>query len=201
MKKTLPICLNALEKEYSHQDIATALTDLIRKHYIIRGSTLSKDAILDNMVRDQIYKYVQVNPGAYNRLIRRELQIGSNEFNWHIGMLEKFGFLKTMLFKGRFGYFENRSFMDHEYDLFLMQNGKVKIILETLEKQPATVSQLAKKINMHWSTVNKYIKVLVEREFLKVLLQPKHKEMYEINQTLQIKLKKIINGAVFVQFA
>ena len=197
----LPICYKEFDQSYSQLTITEAVNNLIEKRYFLPGTALSIDDIMNNSVRKSILRYIQVNPGAYNRLIRRDLNLGSNEFNWHVGMLEKFKLIKKELFNRNYGYFENHSFMDHEYDLFLMQNGKVKKILETLESQPASVSQLAKKMEMHWSTVSKYVKVLVKREFLSVILQPNNKEKYEINQILKIKLKKIINGAVFVHFA
>ena len=198
----LPICFKEFEHQsYSQITITEAVNNLIKKRYFLPGTALSIDDIMSNSVRKNILRYIQVNPGSYNRLIRRDLNLGSNEFNWHVGMLEKFKLIKKVLFNRSYGYFENHSFMDHEYDLFLMQNGKVKKILETLENQSASVSQLAKKMEMHWSTVSKYVQVLVKRQFLSVILQPSKKEKYEINQDLKIKLKKIINGAVFIHFA
>ena len=201
LQTILPICFTEFQRSHSQLEITEAVNNLLKKRYFLPGTALSKDDIMNNQVRKRILRYIQVNPGAYNRLIRRDLNIGSNEFNWHVGMLEKFQLIKKMRFNRNYGYFENHSFMDHEYDLFLKQNGKVKKILESLEKQPATVSQLAKKLDLHWSTASKYIKVLVDRAFILVSLQPKNKEMYEINQTLQIKLKKIINGQMFIQYA
>lgn len=202
IKSSLPILFSNFDRKYSQKELSAALTGLMKKKYLIKGSSLSRDDILSNSTREEIYKYIQVNPGAYNRLIRRELNLGSNEFNWHMGMLLKFGFIKQLEFKGRLGFFENRSFMDHEYDLFLLQNDKVKGILDYLETEQGTISQIAAHIDMHYSTVRKYVKELNQR---KIVLEKKNSSkkitQYKINDDLLIKIRKIINGQIFVEFA
>ena len=140
---------------------------MINKRYFIQGSTLSRDDILQNPVRYEILQFIRVNPGCYNRLVRWKLNIGSNEFNWHLGMLEKFGFIKRMRFDHNFGYFENRSYMGHEYDLFLLQNDKVAKIIVFLQSTKGTLSQIAKLLDMHYSTVQKYLGILEQRELIR----------------------------------
>ncbi len=202
VKAALPILFKEIGKKYPQKDISIALTSLMKKKYIIRGSSLSRDDILTNSTRKEIFKFIQVNPGAYNRLIRRELNLGSNEFNWHIGMLLKFEYIKKMEFSARFGFYENRSFMDHEYDLFLLQNDKVKGILEQLEKGDGTVSQIASNIDMHYSTVRKYMIELARRKIVNEKpIANKKISQYTVNDELLIKIRKIINGQIFVEFA
>jgi predicted transcriptional regulator len=202
IKSALPICFSALKSKYSQQEITEALTTLISKKYIIQGSRLSREEILTNRVRNEIFKYIQINPGAYNRLIRRDLNLGSHEFNWHIGMLDRFDFIKKLKFAQRYGYYENRSYLDHEYDLFLLQNEKVHDILQFLEKEDATVSQIASEIEMHYSTVRKYVVELFKR---KILYEKQNSEkkitVYAVNHKLLIKIRKIINGQTFIEFA
>lgn len=202
MKSSLPKLFKKLDKKYSQKDITAAVTSLMKKKFIIKGSSLSRADILDNSTRKELFKYIQVNPGAYNRLIRRELNLGSNEFNWHIGMLLKFEFIKKVEFNRRFGFFENRSFMDHEYDLFLLQNEKVKGIIDQLERNEGTVSQIAANIDMHYSTVRKYMKELQERNIVIMKELPDKKiSHFVVNDDLLIKIRKIINGQIFVEFA
>jgi predicted transcriptional regulator len=196
----LPFCFKTLSRKYSQTDLSTAVTNLISKRYFIKGSSLSRDDVLHNPVRKEILQFIRVNPGCYNRLVRRKLNIGSNEFNWHLGMLEKFGFIKRIQFDRSFGYFENRNFMGFEYDLFLLQNDKVEKIIAFLQNNKGTLSQIAKELDMHYSTVQKYLEILEVRQFLKIKTFGKH-AFYELNDDLMIKLRKIVNGAVFVEFA
>ena len=60
IKSALPICFNALKSKYSQKEITEALTNLISKKYIIQGSRLSREEILTNRVRSEIFKYIQI---------------------------------------------------------------------------------------------------------------------------------------------
>ena len=201
LKMALPYCFEKLNYKYSDSEITVSVKSLIQKKYIIQGSSLTKEDILHNQNRKKILDFIQVNPGSYNRLIRRELFLGSNEFNWHIGMLEKFDFVKKVRFHQRsYGYFEKRSYMDHEYDLYLLQNEKIHQILNLLEKGPLKISQITKRLEFHHNTVQKYLQILENRKLIFLRIIGKHID-YTVNSNLIIKLKKIINGAIFVEFA
>ena len=198
----LPVCYKIMGNKYSDLEITKAVNSLIQKRYFIQGTSLTRDEISSNRVRQKIMHFIQRNPGAYNRLIRRELNLGSNEFNWHMGMLEKFGFMKKIRYNRSFGYFENKTFMGHEFDLFLIQNEKIKLIIDFLKNHNATLSQIAKSLDMHYSTVQKHLGILEERGFTVAELTDNGKHKYfSINDDLLIKLQKIINGQVFIEFA
>jgi len=201
LKLALPYCFEKLNYKYSDTVITVSIKSLIQKKYIIQGSSLSKEDILHNQNRKKILDFIQKNPGSYNRLIRRELSLGSNEFNWHVGMLEKFGFVKKIRFDQRsFGYFEKRTYMDHEYDLYLLQNEKIDKLLKILEKDQYTVSQITKILEFHYNTVQKYLQILEKRNLIFLKIVGKH-IYYSANTDLLIKLKKIINGQLFIEFA
>jgi predicted transcriptional regulator len=202
LNTALPICFTKLGGKYSELAITKAVNSLIKKRYFIQGTSLTKDDISSNRVRQKIFHYIQRNPGAYNRLIRRELSLGSNEFNWHAGMLEKFGFIKKIQYNRSFGYFENKTYMGHEYDLFLLQNHKIHKIIEFLKTNRATLSQIAKKLEMHYNTIQKHVQILEERELVlcEITFNQKHK-YYFYNENTLIKLQKIINGQIFIEFA
>lgn len=198
----LPICYRTMGSKYSETEITKAVNTLIQKRYFIQGTSLTKDEISSNRVRQKILHFIQRNPGAYNRLIRRELNLGSNEFNWHMGMLEKFGFIKKIRYNRSFGYFENKTYMNHEFDLFLLQNDKIKLIIDFLKDHNATLSQVAKSLDMHYSTVQKHLQILEERSLALTELTNNGKHKYfSVNDDLLIKLQKIINGQVFIEFA
>jgi predicted transcriptional regulator len=200
MNNLLPYLYSQLG-QYHQANINDAVNTLIHNRFFINGSSLTQDEILMNPIRKAIYQFIQINPGSFNRLIRRRLRIGSNEFNWHIGMLEKFGLIKKIAFGRSFGYYENRSFMGHEFDLFLLQNEKTYQILNYLSQNKcASLSQIAKGVEMHYSTIQKHVDILTNRGLLKYSGTSKC-PLVNINDALMQKLKKIINGAVFVEFA
>ncbi len=202
MQDLLTQCFTVLCPPHSEESVDAALNSLAIKRYFIKGTSLTREDVANNGVRARILTFIQQNPGAYNRLIRRECNLGSNEFKWHLGMLLKFHFIKKILFNGRsYGYFEDRNYMNHEVDLFLLQNEKVKAILDYLSETPNSISGIARDLGIHYSTVQKYMEILVEREFLQPIDEATRHEIYQVNQTLQIKLQKIVNGQVFIEFA
>jgi predicted transcriptional regulator len=195
-----PFCFRILGTKYSQNELSSAVKNLISKHYFIKGSSLSRDDILKNSVRSEILQFIRVNPGCYNRLIRRRLSIGSNEFNWHLGLLEKFGLIKSMRFDRNIGYYENKNYLGHEYDLFLLQNDKVLKIIALLQNSKRTLSQIAKDLDIHYSTVQKYLEILTNREILNKKDIEK-RIVYEVNEELLIRIRKVVNGAVFIDYA
>lgn len=200
LDRLVPYCMMVLGSHLSEERILQTIQDLLDKRYFIDESTLCHSDVLTNPVRKQIYEYIQVNPGSYNRIIRRALQIGSNEFNWHVKMLEKFGFVKRVSFPRGFGYFENRSYMGHELDLYIIQNEKTAKILHYIEQHPRSLlSGLSRDLNMHYSTIQKHVDLLVERTILTKTVEGNH-QLYSINQETCLRLRKIINGAVFIEF-
>jgi predicted transcriptional regulator len=201
LQSILPYCFKNLGKRFEKIELTDAVNQLMEKRYIIKGSSLSRDDMLHNPIRKRILHFIQINPGAYNRLIRRELNIGSNEFSWHMGMLEKFGYTKRILFNNRnYGYFENKSFMNHEFDLFLLRNEKISRILKYLENANGNLSQIAKNLDMHYSTVQKHLTAMKKRELVYVQMKGKH-QYYYLNDDMMLKLRKIVNGGVFIEFA
>ncbi|MHA1674515.1 MAG: hypothetical protein ACTSYI_12925 [Promethearchaeota archaeon] len=195
-------CYTALCPPHTEEIISAALRSLTVKRYFIKGTSLTREDVVNNAVRARILSFIQRNPGAYNRLIRRECNLGSNEFKWHLGMLLKFHFIKRVLFNGRsYGYFEDRNYMNHEFDLFLLQNEKVKKIFDYLERTPNSISGIARELGIHYSTVQKYMEILVEREILQPINEAVRHEIYRVNHTLKEKLQKIVNGQVFIEFA
>lgn len=203
IKEILPECISELNSTYSEEDIKAALTSLTKKKYIIPGTSLTREDVLQNPVRRRILSFIRKNPGAYNRKIRRECSLGSNEFKWHLGMLTKFGYIKKSKFhysERSFGYFENRDYMGHETDLYLLQNEKASVILKYLERNPSTISSIARELELHYSTVQKYIQIMEEREMI-LEIEREGQTFYAVNHTLQIRLQKIINGQAFIDFA
>ncbi|MHA1886989.1 MAG: hypothetical protein ACTSX0_03110 [Promethearchaeota archaeon] len=201
LEDIIPKCYNLLNPPYSNSEISRAIQGLIHKRYIIKGTSLTRDDVFQNAVRKRILSYIQINPGAYNRKIRRECSLGSNEFKWHLGMLIKFGFVKKIQFTTRScGYFENREYMGHEMDLFLLQNDKVAKIIEYLSDLPSSISVIARKLEIHYNTVQKYVLLLEEREILKST-QEKDNIIYSVNEDMLVRLRKIVNGQVFLDFA
>ena len=64
----------------------------------------SKDEILENFVRGEIYGFIKSNPGCYYSHIKKKLDIKNGVLAYHLKILEKSGLIKSER-KGRYRLF------------------------------------------------------------------------------------------------
>lgn len=184
-----------LGKNMSQECLKSTVLKFFQEKYFSMGSTLTQDEVNSNVNRREILQFIKINPGAYNRLIRRKLKMGSNEFNWHIQILVKFKLVKVITFGRYAGFFENRSYAGYEYDLFVMQNDKSAKIIDYLLKNPdSNHTKIGKEIHVHYRTLQKHLMELIIQEL--VIINKYHSPLtYRINEDLVQKIRKIVNGA------
>ncbi|MFX0139922.1 MAG: winged helix-turn-helix transcriptional regulator, partial [Candidatus Hodarchaeota archaeon] len=151
--RTLKIFKNEIESE---KKINEAIYQLIAKKIIIRGTKLTKDSVLQNVKRKNIYRYISKNPGSHQREIRENLNLNPQLAAWHLKMLEKFDFIRKNRIKNKLIYFN--SYVDPILDekIFTLKDSKNFKILENILLDPGiTLNELAKKIKISSEKVEK----------------------------------------------
>ncbi|MFW9987278.1 MAG: hypothetical protein ACFFC3_01330, partial [Candidatus Odinarchaeota archaeon] len=86
--------------------IEEILRSLVRKKIIVEGSKLSREDILKNQKRKLIYEFIVSNPGVYFNIMIRELKISNHVVVWHLKILLKFNFIKTVRIENHDIYFD-----------------------------------------------------------------------------------------------
>ena len=162
--RTLKIFKNEIESE---KKINEAIYKLIAKKIIIRGTKLTKDTVLLNEKRQNIYRYISKNPGSHLRDIREKLNLNPQLAAWHLKMLEKFDFIRKNRIKNKNIYFN--SYIDSILDekIFTLKDPKNFKILENILFEPGiTLNELAKKVKINYEKVKKIISNLTKFEFV-----------------------------------
>ena len=85
MKDIIEFVNNRVKKnpDINRNRIEIIIKSLIKKRVIIAGTKLMKKDIIKNPTRNDIYKYIQQNPGRNINEIMKAQNLGSNLALWH----------------------------------------------------------------------------------------------------------------------
>ena len=151
------------------QGIRYAIQSLINKNYIVEGSRLTKDEILQNEKRRMIFEYILNNPAAYHYLIMRELNIPNHIVIWHLNVLLDFNFIKQIRIKNHKVY-SAPDISPYEVKVrYFSRNEKSREIIKYLTNisKGCTRNELCQELGMHYKTVKKYLFELEEISMVK----------------------------------
>ncbi|MFW9949993.1 MAG: winged helix-turn-helix transcriptional regulator [Candidatus Thorarchaeota archaeon] len=174
--------------------IRTILKSLVEKNFIVEGSKLTRDEILLNFNRNKIYQYIQKNPGVHFYNIVSGLDINIPVVEWHLNILIKFIYICKEKIENKDAYFDIKVKSVDRMVIYLLSKGKSKQIINFLleNQEGVTRNQISEQLNMHSSTVTKYIELLHENGIVnkKTLT---NKTLYFLNNETYSKFSKNFN--------
>jgi predicted transcriptional regulator len=156
--------LRRTSNKLNYQGIKSILHSLVRKGFLVEGSKLTKEDILNNETRKIIYECIVNNPGVYFTKIVKELGISNHVGVWHLSMLIKFNFIKKRIVNRHEIYFDSKvSFLEAKFRFYLSFE-KSKMIIDYLRSNNTgiTKTKLSKALKMHLNTLSKYLNILVK---------------------------------------
>ncbi|MFW9820653.1 MAG: hypothetical protein ACFFE5_13670 [Candidatus Thorarchaeota archaeon] len=191
------------ELKIPREGLLTIIQYLVNKKIIINGSKFTKDTILDNDVRNLIYRFIQKNIGLHFSAIKRHLmtilkdsQIGVGQLIWHLEMLLKFNLIKSFTLSNHtiFISSETDDLIAKIYYLarHIIRN---KIFRHLIEKERTTRPVISEEINENREKVYYHIKILTEYSCIlchdkEIFLNPKYKILIvKVIQSLTQNLK------------
>jgi len=148
----------------NYKGIKQILKSLLDKRYLIEGSKLSQEDILENEKRREIYEYVLNNPGVYFNRIVSNLGFSNHVVVWHLNMLLKFNFIKKIKVDNHDIYFDLRTTKEDAQFYYYTSKNKSKRIIDYLKNGVigATKTELSSVLNIHINTLSKYLNKLQE---------------------------------------
>ncbi|TFF90322.1 MAG: hypothetical protein EU548_03615 [Promethearchaeota archaeon] len=193
MKKMISFIQSRLkfsEININRMGIKKILRFLIKKNFIVEGSKLSRNDILNNEKRKMIYNYILSHPGTYFNRIKSDLHLSNHIIVWHIEMLEKFHLINKKTIDDHDVYFgTDQEIEDLKIYYFLAKTKSQDIIcyLKNSHKGlPKT--HIAKELNMHYNTLTKYINILENFGIISKKELP-NKTLYFLNK---VRYEKIL---------
>ncbi|MFX1273825.1 MAG: hypothetical protein ACFFBP_17765 [Promethearchaeota archaeon] len=142
----------------SVQGIKTILQSLVKKNLIIDGSRLTRENVLLNQNRKEIYNFILKYPGVYFYKIVKKLKMNIPVVGWHINILLKFNFIQKKKINDQEVYFgaEEKQELDEEVHFIRKEKSKKIIKYFLIDNDGVTKTRISKELNMHYSTINNY---------------------------------------------
>jgi len=148
-------------------EVEQAIWSLISKKYIVNGTKLSKNSVLENANRQEILKYICDNPGANIRAIRSKMSMGSYLTSWHIKMLEKFGYIRKKPHKNMVLLFPYLLREADEDAFIVLKDEKVIEINEYIfENESVSLENLMKQFDFDQPDAQSYLNILTSVELV-----------------------------------
>ncbi len=155
--------------QIEHKLLLAIINYMLEKRILVEGSKLTKELVLVNAHRKNIYEYIKSNGGVNFSAIQREYQgsTGSpGQLIWHLQVLLQFGYIKKLKFKRFTIFFPLELDADQALLTFLLRD--------------ALTRRLLKLLNTHES--------LLKTEFSQYLEDPRGITYYRLNILLEANL-------------
>lgn len=138
----------------------------------------------------KVLQYIQDNPGAHLRQIKRELTLSMGTIQYHLNLLEKQGKVSSEKHNLHKYYFPIGLFEKNERDILKILNQETarEILLIILEKKEPTQTDIANTIRISSASVNWHIKRLAE---LGLIFEKKYGKFKRY--TLRIDTKHVVS--------
>lgn len=155
---------------YSKDEIMQSIKKLYLKKYLIEGFRLTKDTLLNNEKRKQIFNYVKKNPGTHNREIREALNLGAYSVYRNLKYLEEFGFIRSKKFMNKVTYFLLDTDESKDKLIIVLKNERRKIIFEIISNfEKVQLNELEKTLNLEHGNIQPHLKILLEYNLIDVI--------------------------------
>ncbi len=154
------------DNSLSDSEIYRIIETFIEKKIFVPGSRLTKDNILKNELRYKLYQLISKNPGINFSQIINHFKIGPNSGSWHLEMLKKFGLICERKFANYKIYFHQFFPEEKQLPIFLLRNPNSFNIYLCLKNQYCSISDLAKILDLHYSTVQYHVDKLHKSDLI-----------------------------------
>ncbi len=163
-------CISHLEQ--SKEEILNSIKKLYQKKYIVEGSRLTKETILDNEIRQKIFEYIKMNPGTHNREIRDIFGLGAYRAFRHLKYLEIFGLLRSKRFMNKKVYFLVGTDENQDETILVLRNERTKLILHQINiYKKVRLVDIEKNLDLQHGQIQPHIKKLLKYNIIESIVE------------------------------
>jgi predicted transcriptional regulator len=148
--------------------------------------------------RRRIYDFLTANPGVHLRRIGQALGMSTGMLSYHLGYLERGGFLKSEEDGHRKRYFIARAFVEAQRRILaiLRQDVPRKIVLELLVHGQRTFGELQSSVGVSKSTLSYHLQKLLRRELL-IRAKRERESIFSIKDLEEVRKLLLANRSSF----
>jgi len=166
------------------QGIKSILNSFIDKNYIVQGSKLTRDRVLNNKNRQIIYESIKKTPGIYFYKLTKKLNMSNHVVAWHINILYKFNYISKDIIDNHEIYFDSDMERLNAEAAYFLRKEKCKQIIDHLKNDGnigITKSKLSNDLKKHYNIISKYVDKLEDIGILSAEALS-NKTLYYINE-------------------
>ncbi len=159
------------QSDYPELELFQNITELYRSKWIVPGESQLKDQVLEKLSHEEVYYYIINHPGVDTADVMRELNISFRYALKNLETLFIFGFIRARKYSQYFLYFPSY-ISENEDMLYCLTRKKVaRQILKFLiqKRQPATESEIIRKLGRNEFAVRRKLKKLVDFNVLELV--------------------------------
>ncbi len=146
-------------------------------------SRISKEDVLDQFVRGQIYGFIKTNPGVHYNQILRKVGVKNGPLSYHLGVLEKTELIQSRREGLKYRVFYPTGMNFPKSERFRLTSLQIQII-ELLRRQPGmTQKELARLLGQKPQTINYNMKVLDQANLVSVVKKGRGTTCFAVEQS------------------
>jgi predicted transcriptional regulator len=126
-----------LMPEYPHVEISEAITRLLSKKVLFNGKALARDDVFTNITRKRMFELICYRPGIHVSAIRALTGKDSRTVLFHLSVLERFHFVRTLQINNNKAYFEGSTSGEFDVLDYYFQKDGAKEIFKTILENPS----------------------------------------------------------------
>jgi predicted transcriptional regulator len=174
--------------------------ELVKKKILVKDTDKLWLNPLFNQTRNDIYTFIEENPGCHFNFIKSTLGIGSNQLSWHLSILEEKKYIKSSHY-GKYIAFSLKNVPQMYVDLgFMCQKLIIKQILSLFIEDPLglTLNMIEKSLNIPISTIRYWIDDLISKNLIENKLR-ENQSIFSISSHIvrNDELKKVIHYPIY----
>lgn len=142
---------------------------------------LRQDAMLDNQVRDDLYQYINTNPGTNYSTIMRELKLKNGLFAYHLATLERENYITSQHDGIYRRFYPSNKVPGFSPNLLAdrIDSEMKAIIVRLVQKEPGlSQTQIAKQMGESRQRINYHVNKLVEDRVLNLKRNGRASSLY-----------------------
>ncbi len=176
--------------------IENIIDRLIAEKVIIPGTRITKEIILRNKTRRQIYLFIKEFPGVNINTIKNALNLGTHSARWHISVLVKFGCIKEVNYKATTLFALMKFCRDEILFENLYRKELISKLIQTLASRTLRLKELEDIISVQKTKILYNLSILLELTFVdKSALNPDNlQQMYclsDLGKSLYLRKKNM----------
>ncbi len=158
---------------------------------------------LEHPIRQEVYRWVCENPGAYFFEIANELAIPAGTLAWHLRVLEAEGLIEKIKFGGRVVFYpKHLRDATIEKAFLILRNDNARKIFEIIAANPGIhQSEIVERFGLNHDTVRWHIKRMIKAGLVSVSRRGRNSKYYigEVGKSILNGEAKTISPS-FVEF-